>query len=205
MGKRIFIYLAGLAITALGIALIVHSSIGAGPWDAVAVGLKNHFGLTIGIWSIIAQAFLVTVTSLIEKARPQLESIIVIIVRSWFLDFWYYFVLSDILFAYSLETQIATFAAGLAAVGAGIGIYIEAKFPKSPVDALMIAVSTRYDWSIRSSRLLIEWSGVAVGFLLGGPVGIGTIVIALSLGRIIQMSNTQVKKVMMTPKIEASS
>ncbi|MEH7225541.1 hypothetical protein V7112_17165 [Bacillus sp. JJ1566] len=52
MAKRIGIYFGGLALTALGIALIIRSLIGAGPWDTVAVGLTDQLGLTIGTWSI---------------------------------------------------------------------------------------------------------------------------------------------------------
>ena len=50
MGKRIAVYLVGLAINALGIALIIFSAVGAGSWDTVAIGLNHHWGLTIGTY-----------------------------------------------------------------------------------------------------------------------------------------------------------
>ena len=92
MGKRIGIYLVGLAVAALGIALIILSLLGAGQWDSVAVGLTNYFGLTIGTWSIISQLFFTLVTWIIEKIRFRIESVIPIVIRSWFLDIWIYFV-----------------------------------------------------------------------------------------------------------------
>ena len=55
MGKRIGIYLIGLAINALGIALIIYSAVGAGAWDTVAIGLNQSWGLTIGICTVIIQ------------------------------------------------------------------------------------------------------------------------------------------------------
>lgn len=67
MSKRIGIYLGGLALTALGIAIIILSLIGAGPWDTVAVGLNMHAGLTIGTWSIITQVIFTVITWIIEK------------------------------------------------------------------------------------------------------------------------------------------
>ena len=73
MGKRIGIYLVGLAVAALGIALIILSLLGAGPWDSVAVGLTNYFGLTIGTWSIISQLLFTLVTWIIEKTRFRIE------------------------------------------------------------------------------------------------------------------------------------
>ncbi|OMP66041.1 YczE/YyaS/YitT family protein [Domibacillus epiphyticus] len=194
MGRRIAVYFAGLAITALGIALVVHSAAGAGPWDAVAVGLKLHFGLTIGMWSIIAQGCVVAITAMIDRTRFQFESIFAIILRSWLLDFWFYVVLKDIDFTSSVSIQWFTFGLGVLTVGLGIGIYVEANLPKTPLDGLMIALNNVFGWSFSTARMVIELSGAAIGFFLGGPVGVGTVIIALTLGRIISIVNRCVKK-----------
>lgn len=201
MKRRLTIYITGLAITALGIALIVRSIVGAGPWDSVAVGLKLHFGLTIGMWSIISQVFLILFTAVIEKARVRIESVLVIVVRSWFLDFWYYIALANLDASNSLALQWLIFALGVFTIGAGISIYMEAKFPSSPIDGLMIALSERFNLSISTSRLFIEASGLIIGYLFGGPVGVGTIIVALTLGRIIQTSNRLLKKYLLKPQI----
>lgn len=201
MGKRITIYFVGLIITALGIALVVHSNVGAGPWDAVAVGLKRHFGLTIGMWSIIAQGCVVLITAIIERARFQFESILAIMLRSWFLDLWFYVILNDINFTSSPVIQWMAFALGVFAVGLGIGIYVEAKLPKTPLDGLMLALSNAFGWSFSTARILIELTGVTIGFLLGGPVGIGTVIIALTLGRIISVVNRSMKKHIVMPGV----
>lgn len=193
VAKRLFIYLIGLIITALGIALVIRSTVGAGPWDSVAVGFKVHLGLTIGIWSIIVQGLLMVTTAIVEKARLRMESIVAIVIRSWFLDAWFYLVLADINFSSSLAMKWLSFSGGIIAVGLGIGTYMEAKFPKTPVDGLMTALCVRFGWSLSVSRLVIELSGVTLGFILGGPVGLGTIITALSLGRIIQVSNYLIK------------
>ncbi|MBD1381040.1 YczE/YyaS/YitT family protein [Metabacillus arenae] len=195
MGKRIWIYLMGLAVTALGIALIILSAAGAGPLDTISVGLTKHFGLTIGIWSIISQVFLAFLTWIIERKRLPVESFIPIIIRSWFLDAWIYIVFNNIDFSASWEMQWLSFMIGVIALGLGIGIYIEAKFPKTPVDGLMIAIHNRFGLSLSISRIIIETSAVLIGFLLGGPVGLGTLIVALTLGRIIQASNHSIKKI----------
>lgn len=201
MRIRLTIYITGIAITALGIALIVRSIVGAGPWDSVAVGLKLHFGLTIGMWSIISQFFLILLTAIVEKARVRIESVFVIMVRSWFLDFWYYVALANLNVSHSLVLQWFIFALGVFTIGIGISIYMEAKFPSSPIDGLMIALSKRFNLSIISSRLFIESSGLFIGYLLGGPVGIGTIIVALTLGLIIQTSNRLLRKYLLKPQV----
>jgi uncharacterized membrane protein YczE len=201
MKRRLTIYITGLAITALGIALIVRSIVGAGPWDSVAVGLKLHFGLTIGMWSIISQVFLILFTAVIEKARVRIESVLVIVVRSWFLDLWYYIALANLDASNSLALQWVIFALGVLTIGVGISIYMEAKFPSSPIDGLMIALSERFNLSISTSRLFIEASGLIIGYLFGGPVGVGTIIVALTLGRIIQTSNRLLRKYLLKLQI----
>lgn len=196
MGKRIGVYLVGLAINALGIALIIFSTVGAGAWDTVAIGLNHRLGLTIGICTVIIQVFVVLTTGMIERKRLQYDSIIAIIIRSIFLDAWTYLVFNHIDRASSWEIQWLIFIFGIISMGIGIGIYVEAQFPKSPIDGLMLALHNRFDWSINNSRIVVELSGAIFGFLVGGPVGFGTLIIALFVGRIIQMSNIKIKKIL---------
>jgi uncharacterized protein len=193
--RRIAIYLLGLSITAMGIALVILSMAGAGPWDIVAVGLNNHFGLTIGTWSIIAQTCVVLLTGVIEKKRPPFESVAAILIRSLILDGWIYLVFNNIDFTSSWELQWLSFSIGVIASGLGIGIYVLAEFPKTPIDGLMVAVHNRFGLSLNVSRTIIEASAVVLGFLLGGPVGLGTLIVALSLGKVIQISNQSVKRI----------
>ncbi len=201
MGKRIGIYLGGLAITALGIALIILPMVGAGPWDTVAVGLNLHFGLTIGMWSIIAQAFVVLLTGWIERRKPSWGSIVTIVIRSWILDAWIYLALKDIDFTSSWEVQWLSLFLGVILAGVGMGIYLEAKFPRAPIDGLMMALHHRFGWSLSVSRTVIEFSAAFVGYFLGGPIGLGTIVVVLLLGKVIQVSNLLMKKVLNDQKV----
>ncbi|MFC0557626.1 YczE/YyaS/YitT family protein [Halalkalibacter alkalisediminis] len=193
MGKRIAIYLVGLSLTSFGIALIILSQIGAGPWDAVAVGLNTHLGLTIGLWSIIAQAMVVFITWLVERKRFQYGSVVAIVLRSWFLDIWIYVILKNVDFTSSETLQWFTLFIGVVTVGIGIGLYIEARLPRTPMDGLMIALHERFHWSLNVSRIGIELSGVIFALLLSGPVGLGTVIIAVTLGRVVQFSNSKFK------------
>lgn len=196
MGKRIGVYLVGLAINALGIALIIYSAVGAGAWDTVAIGLNHRLSLTIGICSVLVQVFVVLLTGVIERKRLQYESIIAIIIRSIFLDAWILLVFNGVGQLDSWGMQWLFFGLGIISMGIGIGIYVEAKFPKSPIDGLMLALHNRFHWSINRSRIVVELSGALFGFLLGGPVGLGTLMIALFVGRIIQASNLRMKKIL---------
>ncbi|MDP4156512.1 MAG: hypothetical protein Q8929_12825, partial [Bacillota bacterium] len=98
----------------------------------------------------------------------------------------------------SWEMQWLYFLLGTLSVGVGIGIYIEAHFPKSPIDGLMMAFHHRFHWSINFSRIVCEGAGVLFGLILGGPVGLGTIIIALGVGRVIQYVNSKMKRILNT-------
>ncbi|WP_134703221.1 YitT family protein [Ammoniphilus sp. YIM 78166] len=196
MGKRIAIYLGGLGITSLGMALIILPMVGAGPWDAVAVGLTNHFGFTVGMWSIVAQTMVVLFTGWIERKRPSFGSFVTIVIRSWMLDAWIYLVLKDVDFTSSWEMQWISLFMGVTLAGVGMGIYLEARFPRAPIDGLMIALHNRFGWTLTVSRTVIEFCAAFLGFFLGGPIGFGTIVVVFLLGKVIQVSNQQTKKVM---------
>ncbi|MBB6444347.1 YczE/YyaS/YitT family protein [Bacillus benzoevorans] len=195
MGKRIGIYLVGLALNALGIALIIFSAVGAGAWDTVAIGLNYTLGLTIGICTVMIQVLVVLVTAVIERKRPQYESIIAIVIRSIFLDAWIFLVFDQMTQPTAWEIQWLYFIAGIISMGIGIGIYVEAHFPKSPIDGLMLAIHNRFNWTLNTSRIIVELSGAVIGYLLAGPVGLGTLIIALFVGKIIQATNSRVKKV----------
>src|SRR5690625_5870104 len=158
--------------------------------------MSDLFGWTIGTWTIITQGVLVFITAILEKARPRMEAALVVVVRSWFLDIWFYVILVNVSFPSSLVGQLIVFIVGVFCVGLGIGIYIEAKFPNSPIDELMIAISVRFKLGLNPARRILELTGMFIGFIIGGPVGVGTVIIALVLGNIIQLSNRWMKQVL---------
>ncbi len=193
--KRISFYLIGLLIACLGIAMIIYSKIGAGPWDAVFVGLNTKFGLTIGTWAIITQIILVFIAALIGKKRPEYECIITILLRGWFLDFWFYIGLKNLNLSTTITMQWTNFILGTILLGLGIGTYVVSKYPKTPVDGLMITLQETFNWSLRVSRTVVEIAAVIIAFLLQGPVGWGTLILAVLLGQIVQTTNNNMKKI----------
>lgn len=203
--KRLAVYFVGLAINALGIALIIFSSVGAGSWDAVAIGLNHYVGLTIGICTTSIQVLVVLATKVIERKRLQYGSIIAITIRSIFLDAWMYLVFSHLELSSSWEIQWLFFIIGVLSVGVGIGIYLEAHFPKSPIDGLMIALQQRFYWSLNTARIVAEFIGVLLGLFLGGPVGLGTFIATLCLGKIIQFTNIKIKRILTNDRMNTAA
>jgi uncharacterized membrane protein YczE len=65
-------------------------------------------------------------------------------------------------------------------------MYLQAKFPASPMDKIMVAIHKRFGLSLRISRIISEGSALLLAYLFGGPIGVGTIIVTISLGPIVQ-------------------
>lgn len=192
MAKRITYYLVGLAIACLGVCFLIHSKVGAGPWDVVNIGLTERFGLTLGTWMGLWQAFFLLVNALLLKRRPEFESIITIIIWGMIIDFWMGIVLKNLdLTKAPLIIKWSLFSLGVLLIGMGVGIYLTADLPKMPYDGTMVALSRKFNLSFTITRTMLEGSAVVLSFIVGGSVGIGigTIIIFLVIGHIVQFFN----------------
>ncbi|RWZ55272.1 membrane protein [Halobacillus fulvus] len=181
------IYLAGLTVSSLGLALIIQSGLGVGPGDSIAVGLSMHLPVTVGSVMIVAFVILLLVNAWLEKKRPQFESLIPIIIRGRTVDIFLYGLLADM--NYDIWwAQWGIFSLGLIATAVGVAVYLRTPFPRIPLDHFMMIMNEKTNQSKSSVRIFTESGMALVGFLLGAPVGIGTLIVALLLGPFIQWS-----------------
>ncbi|MFC7320128.1 YczE/YyaS/YitT family protein [Halobacillus campisalis] len=181
------IYTVGLVVSSLGLALIIRSGLGVGPGDSVAVGISMHTPITVGTVMIIAFVILLLINAKLEHKRPQYESLLPIIIRGRTLDFFLYGMLNDASYS-AWYSQWGIFTLGLLATAAGIAIYLRTPFPRIPLDHFMMVMNQRTKKSKSTIRIFTESGMALIGFLLGAPVGIGTLIVALVLGPFIQWS-----------------
>lgn len=167
---------------------------GISSWDSVFVALGKITSLTMGVWSIIIQSiFLVLSAAMIKKL--EINAVIPIILRGITLDLIMPIVNSLFIYDYGYFGRIILFISGFILVGIGIGIYIIPKLPRLPIDGLMFALKKRFNWSINKSRFVIELTGFCIGFMLRGPIGIGTIITTFLIAPVISISNKYISKV----------
>jgi uncharacterized membrane protein YczE len=178
---RIGQLLVGLLVYGLAIALYVRSSWGLGPWDAFHYGLYLQTGLSIGAASILTGAVILCGTTL-AGLRPGLGTVLNMILVGAFTDF----LLPIIPEAPNPLAAAVYFASALFLVGLASGMYIGAGLGHGPRDGLMVALARRSGWSVRRIRTLIEAVVLAVGWAMGGTVGLGTLVIVLTVGQSVQ-------------------
>ncbi len=168
---------AGLFLISLAIALMIRSQFGLGPWDAFHVGLHTLTGITVGTATILAGLVIVIGTAFIG-VRPGPGTLANMVLIGVFVDL----LLPRVPAAEGWVWGLAYFAAGIGIAGVATGMYIGAGLGKGPRDGLMIALSERSGWPVRRVRTLMEASVLLAGWLMGGPIGVGTVIFTLAIG-----------------------
>ncbi len=191
---RWIFFVGGMMIMSLGISLTIKGQrFGIGPWDVLHVGLFQNIGLTIGSWSILTGLLIVTVSSLALKEWPRWGTWLNMLVIGLFIDF-FNWLLPDVT---SVAAQSICFVLGVLVMAYGVGIYVSPNLGAGPRDSLMLLLVDKLGWSLRTARTTIEAIVTLVGFLLGGPVGIGTLFVVLFIGQFIQIAMPQCKKLLL--------
>lgn len=164
----------------LGIVLTIRAELGVSPWDVLHIGLYNQFGLTIGTWAIIVGGLILILSALLTRKWPQLGAFVNMLTVGVFIDL--YLLLPFLVTPTNLVGQLFMLLIGILLMGYGIGIYISARCGAGPRDSLMMALVEKTGKSISVIRGSIELLVLLVGWLLGGPVFIGTILLTLTIG-----------------------
>ena len=181
-GRRLIQLLVGLVLYGVSMAMLVRSGLGVGPWDVFHQGLANHVPLSFGQVTIAVGA-LVLLLWIPLRQRPGLGTLLNVIVIGLAADAG----LALIPIAESWLPGAALMLGGVVANGLAGALYVGARLGPGPRDGLWVALTQRTGHSIRLVRTVLEVTVVAVGWLLGGVVGIGTVVYALAIGPLVQL------------------
>lgn len=169
--------LVGFGTFGVAVPLMIQSGLGLGPWDAFHVGLHNLTGLSIGMASIVVGLVILVVTSFLG-IRPGLGTILNMVLIGLFIDL----VLPWIPVAHHWSVAALYYAVALILFGYGTGMYIGAGLGSGPRDGMMVVLSRRSGWPAGRVRTVMELSVLGLGWLMGGKIGIGTLIFAVSVG-----------------------
>jgi uncharacterized membrane protein YczE len=175
-GRRLVQLFAGLALYGFSDALMLLAGLGVDPWDVFHQGLSRQFGLGVGTWAIIVGA-LVLALWIPLRQRPGFGTLANVIVVGSVIDI----CMATIPAPDSLPLRTGFLLAGVFLNGVATGAYIGAGRGPGPRDGLMTGLAAR-GHSIRVVRTALELTVLASGWLLGGTVGVGTVLYALSIG-----------------------
>ena len=181
---RVLQFNVGLAAMGLGLALLLQAGIGLGPWAAFHEGIALVTGLSFGRALQLVGVVVLALSWWWTGERPGPGTFLNMLVVGPWVDL--FAAQAWLPTAPSLAYGIAQFLAGTVLVGLASGLYITADLGAGPRDGFVLGLSRLTRTSVRRSRSLLEATVLVVGFLLGGSVGLGTILFAVLIGPVMQ-------------------
>ena len=180
-------FFAGLVCFGLGVAVSVKVKyLGLHPWDVLNVALFEHFGFSIGTWSIVVGLLLLSVSLVVRKKYVNIGTFLNALLIGPIMDL---FLWLDILPDASNDwTDYLLLLTGILVIGVGGGMYVAGGVGAGPRDGFMLSISERTGLSVVKARILVESVVLVIGYLLGGPVFWVTFVYTLILSPIFQAS-----------------
>lgn len=169
--------LFGLFLFGLGEALLITAGLGVSPWTVFAQGITVHVNWSIGFATLVISS-LVLALWIPLKQTPGVGTIANILIIAAVLEF----VLPVMPLPQTLTWQLITCVAGVLVTGVGGAIYLIANLGPGPRDGLMTGLQRLTDKPIANIRSAIEISVVCLGWMLGGTVGLGTVLFAFGIG-----------------------
>jgi uncharacterized membrane protein YczE len=174
--RRLVRLYAGIPLFGVSVAMMINAGLGLAPWDVLHQGLAGRTGVAIG-WIVIILGALVLLAWIPLRQRIGFGTVSSVIVVGLAVNA----ALPVVPQPHALGARIALLAGGIAANGVATGLYVGAGLGPGPRDGLMTGLAAR-GLSIRAVRTAIELSVLAVGWLLGGTVGVGTVAYAVTIG-----------------------
>jgi len=182
MTRRLLQLLVGLAMYGISLAMFIRAGLGLDPWDVFHQGLAVKTGLSIGTVVVIV-SFLVLLLWIPLRQWPGIGTLCNAVLVGVFADVG----LALIPEFSHLGGQAGMLAGAILLNGIASACYIGARLGPGARDGLMTGLARRTGWSVRTSRTGIEVVVLAAGWLLGGSVGVGTVLYALAIGPLVQL------------------
>ena len=182
--------LFGNLLYALGIVITIRASIGYAPWEVFHVGVSLVSGMSIGVTSIVAGIIIVAIVT-ISGEKIGFGTIVSMLLTGMFIDL---IIFLDVVPAVEgLAKGIIMLIAGLFVISLGAFFYIRSAFGAGPRDNLMVVLTRKTKLPVGVCRSMVELTITIVGWLLGGRVGVGTVISVIGVGFCIQLTFTVLK------------
>lgn len=162
---------------------MVQAQIGLDPWTVFAQGLSVQTGVGIG-WITNLVGLLVLLLWIPLRQRPGIGTLANILLVGTSMQL----TILALPAMNGFVTQVIVFLGGMALVALASGIYIGARLGPGPRDGLMTGMNSRLGWPVWACRLTIEATVLLFGWLLGGTVGLGTVLFAAGIGPLVHVA-----------------
>lgn len=183
--RRIGLLLAGLAVSAVGITLMLQANIGLEPWSVLQQGMSKTFGITYGTAASIVGAAVIAIAFFCGESFG-IGTLANIFICPLFIDALLY--LNWIPLFEGLAAGLASLLAGMELLALGTWMYMKSALGSGPRDALMVVLARKTHRSVGVCRAAVEVVIVLIGWRLGGQVGIGTVISAVGVGSLFNLN-----------------
>lgn len=175
----------GMAVSAVGIVMMLQANVGLEPWSVLQQGMAQSMGMTYGAASVLVGLAAIAVAALCGE-RFGVGTLVNIVLCAAIIDF--LIARGWIPRMEGMASGLLMLAGGLELLSLGTWMYMRAALGSGPRDALMVALARRTGRSVGLCRALVEVAVVLAGWLLGGQVGVGTVVSAVGLGSLFNLN-----------------
>ena len=176
---------AGLAVFAFGVHLTIFANIGLAPWDCLGMGIANHTPLNYGL-SMTTMSVVILLIDLLLRERIGFGTVIDALITGNLVQL--YNDLNPLPLNQSLPRGVAIMLIGFVFMALGMWIYMKAGQCCGPRDSLLVGLGKRLPRIPIGLVEILLWAAVTlVGWLLGGPVGIGTLISTFGAGAVLQL------------------
>ncbi|MCF6524310.1 YitT family protein [Streptomyces sp. JJ36] len=179
LALRMLGYLAGCLVFATGASLFIHSELGSDPLDVLALGLKEHIPLTIGLAQALIALVCIAIWSAWNRRRPVVAPFVTFFLCGSMIDL---LLLADL----SWLADTAALGVGVLLCAYGSALIIMSGIGIRAMDLVVITLVRRWGWPFWLGKAGIEAVLLATGWVLGGPVGVGTVCFLVFVDGLIQ-------------------
>jgi uncharacterized protein len=185
----------GLFLMANGFVFLIEAGLGVNPWNVLHLGISYHTGLSLGR-VLQGVGVLLIAVSWLFKVRPHIGTLLNMFFIGFFVD-----MVSGLGYVPHPEALWLRFffcLTGVAVVGFGTALYISGNLGAGPRDSLMLALTKATSLRVGLIRTIMEVSVTVIGYILGGPLGLGTVLFALLVGWFMEMGFSMINKIKKT-------
>lgn len=172
----------GLAVTVVGFALIIRPGLGAAPWDIFHLGLSQRTGVAL-MFIVQGTGAAVIALNLLLGIKPSVGMVLNMLCVGPILQW----LLRTVPVPEALPLRWLMLLVGILIAGIGTALYVSADIGSGPRDGMMIGLTRKLGRPVGLIKNVIDIAVAAAGWWLGGPLGLGTVVVALGLGPAVQL------------------
>ena len=182
LGRRLPQLVVGLVLYGVSLGMMIRGALGLAPWDVLHSGFVRHVPMTIG-QAVVLLSFVVLLLWIPLRERPGIGTVANALIVGFAADA----TLALLSEPGSLALRVALLVGGIVLNGLATALYIGSQFGRGPRDGLMTGLARRTGLSLRLVRTALEVTVVVIGLLLGGALGLGTVLYALAIGPLAQL------------------